>query len=411
MPPRVPNENPRVPNEILLNVAQLRCAHPTYYDYNSLDSHHALDVPPYSHPEDWCAIELLLSSFILYSLASLYSWECVLVISVQALPSILTAVRRDTIFPGESALPRDIIRCLDLSFNLQLASNDLHDLVRCLPNLDTLVLSHNTSMLFFCNPCPSPNNIPLPFPSPFTSSLRAVLFASTIHGVTMEDIALLSLMVPRLERLQVAKFIIVGDATLQPTCTPPSYLFPALTWLAIGSFERSPKYIDDPSALSLALLLESLSIGSGLQSLRRLDILADIRIPHRFLQVHGSEINTLSITGATHECICLNDTFTQFHILQHLNILADPTFTPLPRTRNDSLSRISIHRPRSPPNLLLPHPAVTAVMHDIITEVIALSSTCPNLDRVQIVGPHGPLDAQWFASQQERLPSHISLSF
>ncbi|KAF6741982.1 hypothetical protein DFP72DRAFT_1082842 [Ephemerocybe angulata] len=191
----------RVPNEIILYIAQLRCAHPTYYDYNSLDSHHALDVPPYSHPLDWCAIELLLTSSNVYSLASLYSWECVLVISIRALPSIITAVRRETIFPGESALPRDIIRCLDLAFNLRLASNDLHDLVRCLPNLDTLILSDITSMLFFCNPRPAPNNIPQPFPSPFSSSLRAVLFASTVYGVTMEDIVVLSLMVPRLERL------------------------------------------------------------------------------------------------------------------------------------------------------------------------------------------------------------------
>ncbi|KAF6743204.1 hypothetical protein DFP72DRAFT_859186 [Ephemerocybe angulata] len=330
---------PRVPNEILLTIAQLRCAHPTYYDYIDLDSHHPLDVPPYSHPQDWCAIELLLTSSAVYSMASIYSWECVMVISIRALPSVMTAARREILYAGESRLPRDIIRCLDLSFNLGYASSELHHLVHSLPNLDTLVLSHMTpTMLLFCDPTPPRDNIPLPFPSPFPPSLRAVLFSDSIHGVTMEDIVLLSLMVPTLERLQVAKFFVVGNASLQHTVIAPSFFFPSLTWLAIGGFERVARHIHDPSAASLSLLLDSLSVGSGLVSLRRLDILTDIQIPERFLDIHGSSINFLSITSAQHECIRIANSFTSFRALEHVNILADPTLTPFPRTGNHTLS-------------------------------------------------------------------------
>ncbi|KAF6747093.1 hypothetical protein DFP72DRAFT_1075739 [Ephemerocybe angulata] len=158
-------------------------------------------------------------------------------------------------------------------------------------------------MLLFCNPTPSHDRLPLPLPSPFPPSLRAVLLPSTHYGVTMEDVVLLSLMVPQLERLQVANLIVVGNASLQHEVTAPSYFFPALNWLAVGAFERSSTHIHDPRAMALSLLLDTLAIGSGLPNLRRLDILTDIVIPDRFLDMHAALIHTLTIPSAQHEGI------------------------------------------------------------------------------------------------------------
>ncbi|KAF6759633.1 hypothetical protein DFP72DRAFT_1063977 [Ephemerocybe angulata] len=402
----------RLPNDILLHIARFRSAHPEYYDYNPMDSPHPLDVPPYSHPEDWCARELLLASTSLYCFTSLYSWQCVMVISVRALPSIQAAVHRETLYPGEARLPRDIIRCLDLSFNLKFAANEPYDLVSALPNLDTLVLSHGfPTMLSFCEPRSSVEfALPQPLPTPFPSSLRAVLFASTFYGVTMEDITLLSLMVPNLERLQVAKFNAPENTSVYQTTA--SYLLTSLKWLAVGSFERLAIHVDDPQSMSLALLLDLLSAGSSMVSLRRLDILTDVQVPERFLNSHGSSITCISITGAHHECLQLTNTFTRLDALHHLIILADPTLSPLPRSYNRSLSRISIFRPRSPPNLHMAHADVVAQMNEIVTEIIAMSAACPSLKQIKFVPPHRPFPDDWETLQQRRiLPTQISLCF
>ncbi|KAF6744751.1 hypothetical protein DFP72DRAFT_1078093 [Ephemerocybe angulata] len=404
----------QLPNDIVLYVARLRCVHPEYYDYISIDGPCPLDVPPYSHPQDWCPQEVLLVSSAVYSMASLYSWDCALLMSQHALPSIQAAIRRRSLIRGESRLPRDIIRCLDLDFDLRFACNQLPQLISGLPHLDTVVLSHSvSSMLLFCDSTRSPSIInPLPLPSPFPSSLRAVLFSDTVYRVKMEDIVLLSLMVPQLERLQVAKFVVVGNASLQYEVTAPSYLFPALKWLAIGGFERSSVDIHHPSAVSLTVFLDAVSTGSGLPSLRRLDILTDIQIPEQFLHVHGSLIKCLSVSGAHHDCLRLENTFTRFEALEHLIILANPSLSPMPRSPNQSLTRITVYRPRSPRNLLLPHADVLTQAHDIITEIIAMSPRCPTLETVTFVPPHEPLAQEWIAQQQERiLPTSITLSF
>ncbi|KAF6741288.1 hypothetical protein DFP72DRAFT_842723 [Ephemerocybe angulata] len=398
---------PRVPNEILLKIAQLRCAHPECYDYNAMDSPHALDVPPYFHPEDWCARELLLANTTVYSLTSPLSWEVVLVISPNALPSIQAAVHRETFYLGEARLPRDVIRCLDLSFDLKYAEDEIYHLVSALPNLDTLVLSHAVhTMLVFCQPrSPADFALPQPLPTPFPTSLRAVLFASTFYSVTMEDINLISLMVPRLERLQVAKFHPPENTPVDHTT--PSYLLNSLKWLAIGSFETR----GNPSRY-LTLLLDILSAGSGMVSLRRLDILADVRLPERFLNVQGSSITCISITGARHECLTNGNAFTRFEALYHLIILADPTLSSLPRSHNPSLSRISIFRPPSAASLLMADADVVTQMNEIITEVIAMSAVCPSLKRVDFVPPNPPVSADWMTVQKSRTSSRqISLSF
>ncbi|KAF6759492.1 hypothetical protein DFP72DRAFT_885271 [Ephemerocybe angulata] len=173
-----------LPTEVFLHIVRCRCQHPTHYDFLPLDGPQPLDVSYYSHPRDWVPHEVLLASHEDYSLASLYSWECVTVLSIRALRnSVLDALNRtEKLFPGERKLPRDIIRCLDLSFNGRPAADVqvLPDLVRTLrlTEINTLVLSHPSTLQLFYDRPPSPAlPDPLPFSSPFPPSLRVILFA------------------------------------------------------------------------------------------------------------------------------------------------------------------------------------------------------------------------------------------
>ncbi|KAF6759453.1 hypothetical protein DFP72DRAFT_1166894 [Ephemerocybe angulata] len=243
---------------------------------------------------------------------------------------------------------------------------------------------------FFYDEPPSPT-LPLPFSSPFPSSLRVILLTCTDHGVTMKDILLLSAMVPHLERLQVAEFLVDGSLN---AVTTGSDILQGLKWLSVGGFQHSPIRINTqdrtppsrPSA-SLRSLLDGLSVGSGMPSLRRLDILTDIEIPHRFLDVHGSLITSLSITGAHHECVNSPNTFDRFTSLHQLIILTGPTLSNLPRGGNPSVSRISIIRP--PPSVgALPHSVVVSQLDTLIEEVVDIAPKCPSLRHVAFIPPH-----------------------
>ncbi|KAF5332285.1 hypothetical protein D9611_008085 [Ephemerocybe angulata] len=409
-------------SEVWLHIVRCRCEHPHHYDFLPLDGPQPLDVAYCSHPREWVPCELLRTSAGKYTMASLYSWECVTVLSIDALRhSVLTALNRsEKLLDGvEPKLPREIIRCLDLSFDERPTTDVqvLPDLGRILglTNIDTLVLSHPTTLRLFYDEPPSPT-LPLPFSSPFPSSLRVILLTCTDHGVTMKDILLLSAMVPHLERLQVAEFLVDGSLN---AVTTGSDILQGLKWLSVGGFQHSPIRINTqdrtppsrPSA-SLRSLLDGLSVGSGMPSLRRLDILTDSEIPNRFLDVHSKFIETLSIPGAHHECVNAADTFQRFTSLHQLIILTGPTPSHLPRSGNPSVAQISVIRPPPPTSVgPLPNHIVITQLDTLLQEVFTIAPTCPGLRHVQFFPPH---NEEWAASASQRIrlaSSEISFSF
>ncbi|KAF6744857.1 hypothetical protein DFP72DRAFT_1078066 [Ephemerocybe angulata] len=345
-----------IPPDVIRHIASFRCFASPSYCFNSIDDLYPLDAPDLArHGCDWAAPELLLASSAIYSQVYDLSWRTPRVNSVRGLRSVLETAFRTHLFAGERRPPGEYVRCFDIAMDLSVAQweNALPTLLRSLSSLRILILSSRTLSFLPLDDWSSSNNPlgPRPFGSSFPPSLTQLLLSCPNIGVNMEDLVLLSLELPQLERLQVAKFDDLEYISLQQTVTSPSYFFPSLAWLSVGTFLRSPedaRSINSRGAKALTTLLRALSVGSGLRRLNRLDILYDIELPDSFLLAHGSLLQTISIPSKNHRSVRRQASFSRLTTLKKLIVLQEPSTSPLPRTPNASLETIAFFCPLYP---------------------------------------------------------------
>ncbi|KAF6759523.1 hypothetical protein DFP72DRAFT_1063882 [Ephemerocybe angulata] len=408
-----------VPPDIIRHIATFRCIPPPCYTFNRVDDVYPLDAPGLAHHRcEWTAPELLLTSSAIYSDVYDLSWQSPRVHTVRALRSVLEGAFRPYLRRGESRTPAECIRCIDIVMELSVTQWEdvLPTLFHSLSQLRILILSDRTHSFLSLDGC-SPSNVPIgprPWGSTFPRSLTQVLLSSHNLGVNMDDLVLLSLEVPQLERLQVAKFNDPHYISLQDTVTSPSYFFPSLVWLSLGTFLRSPDdaiSINSRGAKAFTTLLRALSVASGLRRLTRLDILYDIELPERFLQVHGPRIHTLSVPSKHHRSIRRHSSLSRFTSLKKLIFLLEPSVSPLAALTNPSLETIVFMNP--------PYPYLADVRQDagnlrglndhIINEVLSAAPLFPALNRVVLSFPPSASPAEIDTFRQRLAIANITV--